>query len=214
MMCLPFMYGFKNDRWAKCLDVMLEKKPGVRWIHQLRIIGLVEADFNTALMLFFACHLIGNAELTPLTEEQWGGRPGRTAVEPALCKMLAFEYGRVMYVTIALFANDATACFDRMVPDITSLIARRQGMCKSVVKARNTIMAGMEHSIRTKHGDSDLTYCQEPGNVQLDGEGQGKSDVASVWSVLSQTLLKAHQELHDGAGSPSHRKRFANTGQE
>ncbi|KAL7517424.1 hypothetical protein ACHAWF_000123, partial [Thalassiosira exigua] len=57
MMCLPFMYGFKNDRWAKCLDVMLEKKPDVRRIHQLRIIGVVEADFNTALKLFFARQL-------------------------------------------------------------------------------------------------------------------------------------------------------------
>lgn len=40
MMRLPFMYGFKNDRWAKCIDVMLEKKKGVRKIHQLRIIGV------------------------------------------------------------------------------------------------------------------------------------------------------------------------------
>ncbi|KAL7545994.1 hypothetical protein ACHAWF_015022 [Thalassiosira exigua] len=70
MMCLPFMYGFKNNRWAKCLNVMLEKKPGVRQIHQLRIIGLVEGDFNTALKLFFAHHLIGNVKLTSLTEEQ------------------------------------------------------------------------------------------------------------------------------------------------
>ncbi|KAL7547080.1 hypothetical protein ACHAWF_012997, partial [Thalassiosira exigua] len=66
---------------------MLEKNPGVRWIHQLRIIGLVEAGFNTAMKLFFVRHLIGNAEITPLTEEQWRGRPGRTAVEPALRKM-------------------------------------------------------------------------------------------------------------------------------
>ncbi|KAL7546461.1 hypothetical protein ACHAWF_009793, partial [Thalassiosira exigua] len=84
MLRLPFMYGFMNERWANSLDVMLEKKPGVRRIHQLRIIGLVEADFNTALKLFFAKHLISNTETTELTEEQWGGRPGRTAVEPAL----------------------------------------------------------------------------------------------------------------------------------
>ena len=32
----------------------MEKKPGVRKIHQLRIIGLLEADFNTALKLIFA----------------------------------------------------------------------------------------------------------------------------------------------------------------
>ena len=61
MMRLPFMHGFKNDRWTHCLDVMLEKKPGVRRIHQLRIIGLVEADFNTALKFYFAKHLVANS---------------------------------------------------------------------------------------------------------------------------------------------------------
>ena len=89
----------------------------------LRIIGLVEADFNTALKIFFAKKMIQNAERTSLTEEQWGGRPGRTATEPALRKMLAFEYGRALFVTMALFANDAVACFDRMVPNLSTLVA-------------------------------------------------------------------------------------------
>ncbi|KAL7531035.1 hypothetical protein ACHAXR_003811 [Thalassiosira sp. AJA248-18] len=128
MMRLPFMHGFVNDRWTKCVDVMLEKKKGIRQIHQMRIIGLVEADFNTALKLFFAKQMVANSERTTLTEEQWGGRPGRTATEPALRKMLSFEYGCVMYVTMALFANDAVACFDRMVPNISTLIARKYGV--------------------------------------------------------------------------------------
>ena len=54
MMRVPFMYGFKNNWWTKCIDVMLEKKVGVRKIYQLRIIGLGEADFNSALKLYFA----------------------------------------------------------------------------------------------------------------------------------------------------------------
>lgn len=120
-------------RWTKCIDVMLEKKPGVRKIHQLRIIGLVEADFNTALKLFFAKHLVANSEGTDLTEEQCGGRPGRTASNPALRKMLAFEYGCALYVTMALFANDATACFDRMVPAISTIIAMKYGMAPKVM---------------------------------------------------------------------------------
>ncbi|KAL7516213.1 hypothetical protein ACHAWF_000033, partial [Thalassiosira exigua] len=64
MMRLPFMYGLKNEIWASLLGVMLEEKPGVRCIHQLRIIGLVEADFNNALKIFFAKHLISNTETT------------------------------------------------------------------------------------------------------------------------------------------------------
>ena len=49
MISLPFMYKFRKDRWAKSIDVMLKKKAGVRKIHLLEIIGLVEADFNTAV---------------------------------------------------------------------------------------------------------------------------------------------------------------------
>ena len=48
---------------------MLEKKPGVKKIHLLQIISLVEADFNTALKLYFAKHLILNSEKTELTDE-------------------------------------------------------------------------------------------------------------------------------------------------
>lgn len=145
MMRLPFMYGFCNDRWAKCIDVMLEKKKGVRKIHLLRIIGLVEADFNTALKFFFAKQMVANSERTQLTEEQWGGRPGKTATEPALRKMLAFEYGRVLFVTIALFANDAVACFDRMVPNISTLVAMKYGISENIMISRNMAMKKMEH---------------------------------------------------------------------
>ncbi|KAL7524344.1 hypothetical protein ACHAXR_000536 [Thalassiosira sp. AJA248-18] len=54
MISLPFIYGFANTRWLQETDVMLEKKKGVRKIHILRIIGLLEADFNTALKFFFS----------------------------------------------------------------------------------------------------------------------------------------------------------------
>ena len=51
---LPFMYGFASDRWLHKTDVMLEKKKGARKIDLLRIIGLLEAVFNTAL-IFILC---------------------------------------------------------------------------------------------------------------------------------------------------------------
>ena len=43
------MYGFVNVRQKQIIDVMLEKKEGVRNMHLLRIIGILDADFNTAL---------------------------------------------------------------------------------------------------------------------------------------------------------------------
>ena len=73
IMKLPFMYWFTNDRWVQCLDVMLEKSKGVRQIHHLHIIGLVEEDFNMALKYNFANYLVANAERSQPTEEQFCG---------------------------------------------------------------------------------------------------------------------------------------------
>jgi hypothetical protein len=96
MMSMPFEFGFVNNRWTKNIDVMLEKKKGVRKIHMLRIIALLEADFNTALKVIFARKMMWNAELAGLNEEQWGSRRDRMALDPAMRNMMMFEYGRYM----------------------------------------------------------------------------------------------------------------------
>ena len=123
---------------------MLENKARVEKIHLLEIIGLVEADFNTALKLYFAKHLVSKSEKTELTEEKWGGRPGCQATDSALHNMLSFEYGRALYVTMALFVNDTTSCFDRMVPNISTPVAHKYGMEPNVMITHNLVMADME----------------------------------------------------------------------
>ena len=104
--------------------------------------------------------MINNSEQSEMTKEQWGGRPGRTAHDPAFRKLLTFEYARAVYVTIAMFANDATACYDRMVPNISTLVARKHGVAPNVMKARNIMIEGMEHHVKTKHGVSKITYTR------------------------------------------------------
>jgi hypothetical protein len=116
MMSLPFQHGFPNQRWTHSIDVMLEKKKGVRRIHMLQIIALLEADFNTALKILFAKRLMDNAENAGLSDEQWGSHRNRMALDPAMKNLMTFEYGRYMRATIAMFAADLTACFDRVYP--------------------------------------------------------------------------------------------------
>ncbi len=106
---------------------MLEKKTGVRKIHMLCIIGILEADFNTALKILFAKNLMAASEKTGLCDEQWGSRPTRTSTDAALRKMLTFEYGRYMKLTITIFSNEQTACFDRIWPEVTNAIAEVNG---------------------------------------------------------------------------------------
>ena len=134
MMSLLFKYGFVHERWCKATDVMIEKKPGVRKIHQLRIIGLLEADFNTSLKLIFARKMMRNAENSGISGEQWGGRPNRMAIDTAFKKLLTLDYARMTYKTIVMFENDATTCFDRMVLGVLTLIASKLGVVASIMK--------------------------------------------------------------------------------
>ena len=53
---------------------MLEKKKGVRKSHLLQIIGLLEADFNTALIFSFANQMMIIAEENGLSDySMFGG---------------------------------------------------------------------------------------------------------------------------------------------
>ena len=202
MMSLPFLYGFVNTRWTKSIDVMLEKKRGNRKIHMLRIIGLLEADFNTALKIIFAKKMMNNAESAGLSDEQWGSRKHRMALDPAMRNMMTFEYGRYMRATIAMFAADLSACFDRMFPPLSNIIAGKFGVDINALKARGKTIDALERAVRTGHGVSDQTYGNRTGEPMIRGEYQGKGDVASLYAALSSTVMQAHSRVYKGLDLP------------
>ena len=86
---LPFMYGFVNTHWALMTDFMLEKKPGVRHIHTLRIIGKLAAEFNTCLKYLIGKKARDNYESTDTSDDQHGFRPNRSSVDAA-----GYSYGQ------------------------------------------------------------------------------------------------------------------------
>ena len=49
---------------------------------------------------------------------------------------------------IALLMNDATVLFfDRMVPNISILVARKHGICPTIMKGRTVTVESMEHGV-------------------------------------------------------------------
>jgi hypothetical protein len=198
MISLPFMYGFICERWRKTIDCMLEKKPGIRQIHIMRIICLFEADFNTILKWYFNRHIMPNAEKSGLSPNQWGGRNNRSAPACALRKIITWEYARFTKTVLTSFFADLQSNFDCILPDMSSLFLMKKGMSRKAAYSRAAHMAGLQRSVRTATGTSVETYQHDPGQPPLPGEGQGKADSMAIWTLISSELLNMHHNLCHG----------------
>ncbi len=198
MISIPFMYGFAPERWKSMTDVMLEKKKGNRQINQLRIIGLLEADFNTALK-FFAREFAKKMEATgELSDEQWGSRKDRNSIDAAMTKLLTFEAARAKKSTIGMIYYDCVACYDRMLPSLSNIELAKRNFSDEIRKARAAALRGMKRHVRTGLGVSNETYSEDLGDAQIAGEIQGKADNPALFTACSSGILKTHESLAPG----------------
>jgi hypothetical protein len=109
---LPYRFGFSPRRWRKGLDVMLEKKPGVRQLNKLRAILLYEADFNQNNKRLGRDMLFRAEDGNAVAVEQFGSRKHMSATDQSLNKTLTFDIWRQLRQRGALCSNDAKACYD------------------------------------------------------------------------------------------------------
>jgi hypothetical protein len=173
---------------------MLEKKTGMRKIHVMRIITLIEAEFNLALKFYYSKNIMPNAEETDLSPDQWGGRKDRSAPACAMRKVITWEYARYTKTVLGSFFGDLQSNFNRMMRELSSYVSRKKGLPKLAAKCRAMTIAGMVRSVWTAWGRSKGSYQEEPGEHPCGGECQGKGDTMALWILFSDILLSIHKE--------------------
>ena len=86
---------------------MLEKKKGVQKIYLLQIIGLLEADFDTALKFFFADQMMTIAEENGLLlDKQHGIQKDQICTYATMVKLLILECTRAKKSTIRWISSN------------------------------------------------------------------------------------------------------------
>ena len=110
MVTLPLARGLAPSRWKQCLDAMIEKDAGKPMIHRLRIIVLLEEDFNIALRIIWMRCLFPAAKRMGFTNDQWSNRKQKSATDYLSIKLLTFESKRYTREFTAVMVMDAAAC--------------------------------------------------------------------------------------------------------
>jgi len=188
MMSIPFLLGFSPDRWGHAFQFMLEKKPGIQILDQMRVIQIVEADMNMAAKIIIAHKLMHRAESQGnLPDQQHGFRSNRSAIGAALLKCITYDFIHLTRQQAIVFNNDAKACFDRVIPLAVAIAMERQGLGCTAVEAFVDILRSMKYKVKTQLGISEEQFSNLL-DILL-GTLQGACWSTTTWTMTSAVLL-------------------------
>ena len=124
------------------------------------------------------------------TEEQYGSRKKKSAVEHALNKWLVLDIARQNNDECIYIANDAKSCYDCILLMVAYLGMSKHGIHLLIAKCSITGLIDMEMSIRTVYGDSKQKYGGKKWKKFPHGIGQGNGYGPAIWAAISCPLLK------------------------
>ena len=198
MINLALQQGQSYDRWQKVVNVMIEKEPGNPKIHRLRVIHLYEADYNLILALKSRSliHLAEDDRL--LNDSLYGARPGRTAHDPVGIEETLAEITRLSRKPCIKNAEDATACYDRIIPGLGNLASRCHGLHRCVALVQGRTLQDVHYHLKTNLGITEENYhhCEI---YPIYGTGQGSGNSPTVWLVVSSVLFNCYESRAHGA---------------
>ena len=193
---IPFQFGFSPTRWQVAIDTMLEKTPGNPHLSKLRIIQLLEADFNIGLKILWARRLRPILR-NPLRLEsaQHGCRPSHSTVAPTLNKILTYDINRTSRSPGIFLENDASAAFDRVVPALATLTSFAHGIPFPACRCLYTTTTLTRHHVRTGYGVSSGSYTNTLAQP-IYGCGQGSGASPIIWILNIDIIFKAIANSH------------------
>lgn len=163
--------GYSFTRWQQIANTILFKDRGCVNIHRTRVIHIYEADFNLMLGIKWRVALYQSEALNLLNDGQFGSRPRRNAIDPVMIEELQFEISRISRRMFLQTNYDASACYDRNIPNLAMLASRKFGVEKPSLNpmvtgfSTRSIISGPGSACPTPH-TLILSTCQYTARVR------------------------------------------------
>ena len=185
--------GYSFKRWQTIANTILFKDDDNIKLHRTRVIHIYEADYNLILGLKWRMALYQAEALKMLNEGQYGSRPKRNAVDPVMLEELQFEISRISRRMLIQTNYDASACYDRIIPNLAMIASQKFGVNPKVTLTNATTLQKARYHVRTDLGLSSTSFGHEP-EAPIYGIGQGAGNASQTWGFISSMLLDAYNE--------------------
>jgi hypothetical protein len=153
------LHGYSLQRWQQVVNVMILKEPANHRIHRLRVLHLFEADYNLILGVKWR-QLMQHAEAhQTLNEGQYGSRAGREATALNFLEALKNDIAHCSRKPLLNLDNDASSCYDRIIVSLASMINRKYGQHRQVVRTTLYSQNKLHHPLTTD-GSSLVLYSK------------------------------------------------------
>jgi hypothetical protein len=96
------------------------------------------------------------------------------------------------------FSNDATSCFDRIIPSVSSIVARSYGLHRNIAQLHGNMLLHAVYRIKIQLCISD-DYYSHSDEFQVFGTGQGSSSSPSIWTLYCSKGFDIYDAYCHGA---------------
>ena len=155
---IPIKTGYVPEKWTTSVDSMLPKKEGEWRASKLRLTSLLHPDYNHNNKILGRIAMQNAEARSKLAPEQYGSRKHLSAEKHALNKRLMVDVLRLQRRPGIICANDAKACYDRILHFAAYISLRRVGIPKEAAISMLEPIRRLKHFIRTAYGDSKFYY--------------------------------------------------------
>ena len=123
--------GLPLARWGRGVTVLLEKICGYNYVHKLRAICLLEADFNWWNKLLFAKRMMTSARDSNLIPEENFAKKRSSYNEAVMTKRMFTNHSRILHHPVAVGGSDWGDCYDRAAHPAAILAFRSWGVSQA-----------------------------------------------------------------------------------
>jgi hypothetical protein len=181
-------------RWQVVHNFAIEKIPGFPLIQELRVIHLMEADWNLILKFFTGRQVLHAAiQQNTTTYEQAGGRTGRRAIDEVVQTIMNYETCNLQRLCGGITYNDAKSCYDRIPENLANISALKEGLAPQLAQLHSKTMSQMKYHLKHQYGIAKNPNFHSSEH-QFHGAGQGAGDAPARWGFISDNAIVSYNQ--------------------